>query len=281
MSKLIPFCGLPRTGSTLLSNVIGQHPDITLSADSLLSDLLNQIIECSERTIEVSQYPADLSYKLFEDFIDTGIKSWIKNLSSTEFYLDKSRGWSSLFDLIYGLYPDTKIIFTIRDLRGIYLSFDRLSQTPVFSNENISYNQNIPEENSEVDFLNVRVDHFLNGDMVRNHLIRLKELIELERKYLNNIKIVKYEDFMENPKGILFEICDFLGLKQYNFDLNNITQVKYNDCIYLPYGYHKLKRTLTPSIPNYDNKLRKSAQNKIFKDYNWYYSIFYPEVLGR
>jgi sulfotransferase len=279
MQKLIPFCGLPRSGSTLLSNVIGQHPDVTLSADSLLSDLIVSICEYVEKTIQNSQYPADLTYKLHEDFLSAGIKSWMSNLSSTKFYMDKSRGWSEHFDLLFSLYPDTKIIFSIRDLRGIYLSFDRLSRSSIFPSEHLKYYENDPEENSNVDFLNERIDHFLNGDMVRNHLIRLKETIELQRDYSSNIKIVKYEDFMKDPNQVLFDICNFLGLSNYSFNLSNIEQVKYNDCIYLPYGYHKLKKSLTPSIPNYDDKLRKSAQNKIFKDHRWYYSLFYPEVL--
>jgi sulfotransferase len=281
MSKLIPFCGLPRSGSTLLCNIIGQHPDITLSADSCLSNVLINITHYVEKSILESQYSADLSYKLFEDFMDSGIQSWMNNLSQTKFYLDKSRGWSELFDYIFSQYPNTKIIFTIRDLRGIYLSFDRLSRTAIFPQECISYNENSPKENSDIDFLNKRIEHFLDGDMVRPHLIRLKEIFELEREYLQNIKIIKYEDFMENPEKELFHICRFLGLDQYSFNLNDISQIKYNDCIYLPYGYHKIKNNLTPNIPNYDNKLRRSAQNKIFSDYKWYYSLFYPEVFKK
>jgi sulfotransferase len=226
MPKLIPFCGLPRSGSTLLCNVIGQHPDVTLSADSLLSDLILSISDHVEKSIQNSQYSADLTYKLYEDFLSAGIESWTDNLSNTKFYMDKSRAWSEHFDLLFSLYPDTKIIFSIRDLRGIYLSFDRLSRSPIFPSEHLKYSENDPEENSNVDFLNERIDHFLNGNMVRNHLIRLKEFIELERDYSSNIKIVKYEDFMKDPNQVLFDICNFLGLSNYSFNLSNIEQVK-------------------------------------------------------
>lgn len=277
MSKLIPFCGLPRSGSTLLCNVIGQHPDITLSADSALPDLLITVLDQSQKLIQESQYDADLSYKLYEDFIDSGIQSWINNLSDTKFYLDKSRAWSEILNILFTLYPNIKLIFTIRDLRGVYLSFDNLSSKGIFSNGLSSYYDDF--EDFDKDFLDERIDYFLKGDMVKKHLSRLKEIVDLDRSYLDRIKIVKYEDFMENPNKILFEINNFLGLNPYTYNLDNISQVNYKDTFYLPYGYHKLKRTLTPSIPNYDNKLRKSAQNKIFKDYRWYYSLFYPEVL--
>lgn len=277
MSKLIPFCGLPRSGSTLLCNVIGQHPDVTLSADSALPDLLITVLDQAQKSIQESQYDADLSYKLYENFIDYGTKSWINNLSSTKFYLDKSRAWSEIFNLVFTLYPDTKIIFTIRDLRGVYLSFDKLSSKGVFSNGLSSYYDEF--QDFDKDFLDERIDYFLKGDMVKKHLSRLKEIVDLDRSYLDRIKIIRYEDFMENPNKILYEISNFLGLDSYNFDLDNISQINYKDTFYLPYGYHKIKKSLTPSIPNYDDKLRKSAQNKIFKDYRWYYSIFYPEVL--
>ncbi len=277
MSKLIPFCGLPRSGSTLLCNVIGQHPDVTLSADSALPDLLITVLDQAQKSIQESQYDADLSYKLYENFIDYGTKSWINNLSSTKFYLDKSRAWSEIFNLVFTLYPDTKIIFTIRDLRGVYLSFDKLSSKGIFSNGLSSYYDEF--QDFDKDFLDERIDYFLKGDMVKKHLSRLKEIVDLDRSYLDRIKIIRYEDFMENPNKILYEISNFLGLDSYNFDLNNISQINYKDTFYLPYGYHKIKKSLTPSIPNYNDKLRKSAQNKIFKDYRWYYSIFYPEVL--
>ncbi len=277
MSKLIPFCGLPRSGSTLLCNVIGQHPDVTLSADSALPDLLITVLDQAQKSIQESQYDADLSYKLYENFIDYGTKSWINNLSSTKFYLDKSRAWSEIFNLVFTLYPDTKIIFTIRDLRGVYLSFDKLSSKGIFSNGLSSYYDEF--QDFDKDFLDERIDYFLKGDMVKKHLSRLKEIVDLDRSYLDRIKIIRYEDFMENPSKILYEISNFLGLDSYNFDLNNISQINYKDTFYLPYGYHKIKKSLTPSIPNYNDKLRKSAQNKIFKDYRWYYSIFYPEVL--
>jgi len=279
MQKLIPFCGLPRSGSTLLCNVLGQHPDVTLSADSLLPAIVSVIMSEAEKIIQESQYDADFTYKLFDNFVDSGIKSWAKNISDTKFYLDKSRGWSDTLNFLFGLYPDIKLIFTIRDLRGIYLSFDRLSQGNILSGGISSHYDEVSQQNNDADFLEERIDFFLNGDMVKKHLNRLKEIIDLDRWYSKNIKIVKYEDFMQNPNKVLKSISNFLDLNEFNYDLNDITQVKYNDCIYLPYGYHKLKKTLTPSIPNYDDKLRKSAQNKIFKDYRWYYSLFYPEVL--
>lgn len=277
MQKLIPFCGLPRSGSTLLCNVLGQHPDITLSADSPLADLCISVTGQAENFIKESQYDADLTYKLYEDYIFSGIDSWSKNLCTTKFYLDKSRAWSELFNLIFSVRPETKIIFTIRDLRGIYLSFDKLSSSTVFPNELSRHYDQIEEKN--VDFLDERIQYFLDGDIVKPHLNRIKEVIDLDRWYSENIKIVRYEDFMRSPKNMLSSICDFIGLKEFDFDLNNINQVKFNDNFYLPFGYHKLKKTLTPSVPNYEDKLRKSAQNKIFKDYRWYYSLFYPEVL--
>ena len=36
MTRLVPMFGLPRSGSTLLVNLINQHPDVHGSPDSLL-----------------------------------------------------------------------------------------------------------------------------------------------------------------------------------------------------------------------------------------------------
>ena len=62
MTRLVPMFGLPRSGSTLLVNLINQHPDVHGSPDSLLSGMVKSCQQELTESISMSQYSADLSY---------------------------------------------------------------------------------------------------------------------------------------------------------------------------------------------------------------------------
>ena len=83
MSLFIPMCGLPRSGSTLLVNILSQNPDITVSPDSILSCIVGSSHESFTNSVSESQYDSDTSYDLFKNFCVSGINSWIKTISKT------------------------------------------------------------------------------------------------------------------------------------------------------------------------------------------------------
>ena len=120
MTILVPMCGLPRSGSTLLVNLINQHPDVYGSPDSLLSGMIKALQEKISESMQDSQYNADLSYDIFYNFCRGGIISWIDKLTDKKIFLDKCRGWIETVDICRNTFPHTKFIVCIRDLRGIY-----------------------------------------------------------------------------------------------------------------------------------------------------------------
>ena len=276
MNKLIPMCGLPRTGSTLLVNVLGQNPDITISPDSQLSGLLHEIQNYAAEVINESQYKSDKTYELYRNFSKSGIESWIDTICDTKYYLDKCRSWGFNFDILFNLYPNIKVIYTIRDLRGIISSLEKISsktflpKEPYYDCDNFDY--------CDVDLMEKRVRWYFEMPMVKKSLTSLKELMDLRRKYINNIKIVKYEDFMKNPHETLSGIYDHLEINRYNHDLDNITQGYYHDCIFLPYGHHKIRKKLDYQNDDF-SILKDGIQERILNKYRWFYEDFYSEVL--
>ena len=86
MTRLVPMCGLPRSGSTLLVNLINQHPDVHGSPDSLLSQMVKSCQQELTESISSSQYSADLSYDVFYNFCRGGIISWIDKLTDKKVF---------------------------------------------------------------------------------------------------------------------------------------------------------------------------------------------------
>lgn len=277
MSKLIPMCGLPRTGSTLLVNIMGQNPDITISPDSLLGPLLSNIQNFMGDTINESQFKSDQTYEMYRRFCVEGSRGWIGSISNTEYYIDKCRSWGINLDLTFNLFPDIKLIFTIRDLRGIISSLDKICRKTLLSTRDHFYDDDF--DFNDTDLMLNRIEKFFGEQMISNPLLTLKELFEIKGEYLDQIKFVKYENLINNTNQTLIEIYDFLEIPSYSHDLNNITQGFYHDCIYLPYGHHKIKNKIEPKKEMY-SKLSDYIQERIISKYEWYYDYFYPEVIN-
>ncbi len=278
MTILVPMCGLPRSGSTLLVNLINQHPDVYGSPDSLLSTMLNGIQLSLNDHINASQYNSDICYDLFYNFCREGSISWMNTLTDKKIFLDKNRLWNEIVDVIRNTFPGTKFIVCIRDLRGIYKSFLKIEdKTPMrykdqylFGDQDYDYRQTDIEE--------VKVDSVFSEPMVRKNLVMIKELLDCN-KLDDQFLFVRYEDLVVNPEDELSIIYDFIGIPPFSNDLDNIQQIPFHDPIFLPYGRHKIKPKLESSNPWEFNLIPKS-EDKIISENYWYYEEFYPEVVS-
>ena len=277
--KFINLSGLPRSGSTLLGNVLNQHPDITACMDSDLANIIFNISEHADSISKETQFTINQNEILYTDFMRVGIQSWVNNLCNTKFYLDKDRSWALDYTLLFKLIPDAKVIFLIRDLRGVISSFEKVQSGKRIIPPDVDLRPKERNEYHNVDLMIERVDNFLDGDMIYNPLFSLKELLDCERKYSRNFKFVRYEDFMENPKEFISSIYDFIGARPFDNDLNNIKQVKYHDACFTPYGIHTIKPKLVPNKVDCEFPLLKDeAQERIIDTCSWYYEEFYPEI---
>lgn len=277
MTRLVPMLGLPRSGSTLLVNLINQHPDVHGAPDSLLSQMVQSCQQQLSESISASQYDADLSYDVFYNFCRGGIISWIDKLTDKKVFLDKNRTWIELVDICRNIFPYTRYIVCIRDLRGVYGSILKVhKKTPMQYKDSYLYGEQ-SYDYRETDIEEHIVEESFNRPMLRRNLITLKELLDcnkLDKTFL----FVKYEDLIENPREQISEIYKFLSLSDFKNDLDNIEQIPYHDSMFLPYGKHKIKPKLQSFDP-WDFDINKKAEDKIIQDNLWYYSEFYPEVL--
>ena len=279
--KLVTLCGLPRSGSTLLGNLLNQHPDITAEMDSCLSIILTNISQHSEKVYTETQHTIKDMQKLYYSFMRAGIVSWISNLSQTEIYLDKDRSWAVDFELLFNLVPNAKVIFLVRDLRGVISSFEKLEteQRVVPPSTSELYQFEDRSQYHSEDLMDARIKSYMEMDVVYTPLFALKEILDCERNYLRNFKFVTYEDLMENPQKVLNDIYTFIGIKNYQNDLNNIKQGHFHDASYAPWGSHTIRPKLEPQKPSYKFPLiKKKSQLKILNDYSWFYQYFYPII---
>jgi|TARA_B100001094_G_scaffold322625_1_gene372244 hypothetical protein len=277
MTILVPMCGLPRSGSTLLINLVSQHPDVYGSPDSLLSTMILGMQETLNGNINNSQFNSDTSYDLFYNFCRDGAYSWMNTLSNKKFFLDKCRAWNELIDIVKNAFTGTKFIICIRDLRGVYGSLLKIEKkTPLSYNDEYLFGEQ-DYDYRETNIEEVKVDAVFSNQMIRRNLILIKELLDCN-KLDENFLFVRYEDLIENPYRELSIIYDFIGASPFKNNFEDIQQIPFHDAMFLPYGRHKINSKLENRDP-WKFNICPTAEDKILGENFWYYEEFYPELL--
>jgi sulfotransferase len=271
--NLIPLTSLPRTGSTLLLYILNQNPIFEIGPDSEIGNLLYHNKTFIQENITHFQLPHEKVSDCFNEFCRKGTEAWVNQISSPDkIFIDKSRHWLKDLDYVFSLFPNIKILITIRDLRGILNSFEKIHNNSLFVDRQ-SFHHNITH-----DLQHQRVASILDLFFIRDGLFSLKELVDIPKKYKNQIKICRYEDLLHDSQKVLSEVYEFLDLPRFNHDFNNIQQGDYYDNPYQPYGCHKIKNSIELKEETF-SELREDTQQLILQEYRWYYQAFYPEIV--
>lgn len=274
--KKFHFCsGLPRTGSTLLMNLLQQNPKIfTTSTDAFPEILQEQILIKSRYRESFQAMSCEQADKAVYGMALGATKGWYEGLTSKPVVLSKSRIWPDL----YHLFPESKFIVTIRDLRDIVESFDKLNTSikalHSFGESNILYGSMSESEKYRYHF-----NEMNSFSSTLQHSI--PKLVDLYKKNCSKVKFVRYEDLLKDPHYMLKRIYDFLEIEPFSHCLDNINQsqvFEHDNAYFREKTSHYIQPKIVKwSTPN--RKLSQSFHSKILKDYEWFYHSFYPETL--
>ena len=113
--------GLPRSGSTLLSNLLKQNPNFYADISSPVSHLLQESIHIMNN----SQSSVNIDNQRRESVLKSIVTGYYNQIDKNVIF-DTSRDWTSKTSLLKSLYPYTKIICCVRDIVSILDSFERL-----------------------------------------------------------------------------------------------------------------------------------------------------------
>lgn len=273
--RIIPLTGLPRSGSTILMSILNQNTSFTVSPDSDLPDLLIKIKAWSAERIKKSQIPHNFFQKYVLNFCRSGAESWVNDNCHTDFLVDKNRKWIQQYQFMFMVFPKTKFILTMRDLRFVVNSFLK-SQNNTFCINFQDYYSDIKE-----DMMFARIKDILNIWFLKESLVSIKELVDLAPNCREQIFIFRHEELINNPHELMGRLYNFLELPIYEHDFNNIKQIEpHYDNMYMPYGDHQIQSKLATKLPNTLSHLPQKYADWIVEEYRWYYEKFYPEVFN-
>ena len=274
--KTIHFCsGLPRTGSTVLMNILQQNPQVFTTGTCALPTLLKDHILVKSRFRECFQamatHQADAA---MYGLIHGASQGWFEGLTHKPVVISKNRGWSD----INHLFPNSKTIACVRDIRDIIESFERVN-SKIKALHSFGDAQHLYPSMMEVE----KYDYFFKeGNAFSAGLYQeLPRLMEIYKQDPSRVKFVRYEDLLKDPHGMLQNIYAFLGLSYYEHDLNHIEQ---SDLFEHDHAYFR-ERTdhhTQPQLMPWKEPTRSLSEgfhNKVITNHKWFYEGFYPDVL--
>jgi sulfotransferase len=268
VDKIFYQSSLPRAGSTLLQNVLGQNPDIYVTPTSGVLELIFAARGNYTNSPEFKAQDADTMRTGFLAFCKEGMNGYYNAITDKKYVIDKSRGWGIHYDFLNIVHPDPKIICMIRDPRDILASMEK------------NYRKNPDKQDSILDWSKMqgttvpkRVDIWTQNPPVGMAMERLGEIFRtgIDKKML----FVKFEDLCLYPDTEMQRIYQYLDIPHFQHDFDNIEQItKEDDEVYGVFGDHNIRTKLEPVQSKAKSLLGRDVCDWIYNNYKWFYDQF-------
>lgn len=188
--------GHPRSGTTLMEQILGAHPDIRAfdEPEAFPNEVLNALSPASAiRGITLTELDG-LSASRCEDMRARYFKSLLREVPegiNHELLLDKNPSPTNSLHLWLRIFPELKVIIALRDPRDVVVS---------------SFMQNLP--------LNAATANFLSIERTAKHYADLMD-VWLRFRELGGFEWIEmhYHEVVANPEGEGRRVTEFLGLK--------------------------------------------------------------------
>jgi sulfotransferase len=213
MTKEVFFInGMPRSGSTLLCNILAQNPDFHSTPTSGLSDIISSIHSMwqqnpSIKASETSDKQLTIIRDLFQSYHSDTDRPIVFN---------KSRSWAPLIELIeLALERPVKILTTIRGLPSILGSFEKLYRKELM---NINSPMIVAPEMS---ILSSRLTAWSNG-VVGSTFNTIQDACM--RGHRSKFHFIDYTDLTTSPETAMRNIYKFIDKPYFSHDFNSVQQ---------------------------------------------------------
>jgi sulfotransferase len=203
--KLFFQSSLPRAGSTLLQNVMGQNPDFYVTPTSGVLELVYAARANYTNSPEFKAQDAREMGEAFKGFCHNGVRGFFRAITDKPYVMDKSRGWGIHYNFLDFFYPDPKIICMVRDPRSIFASMEKNFRKNQHKDSGLVDHSKMTGTTTEK-----RIDQWVASPPVGIAMERLYQIIKegIDQKIL----FVKFEDFTKNPYKEMERIYDYLNI---------------------------------------------------------------------
>lgn len=203
--------GLPRSGSTLLSAILRQNPAIHAGMSSPIATLFEGVVAQCSAGSEISSMVshaqrAAILKGLFESYYAGFPQPLI---------IDTNRAWTAQISALLTLFPDAKLICTVRDVAWVLDSLERQYRANAFENTRLF---NSAAERATV---YTRLDALASANrLVGFSWQALREACFGE--HADRLVIVDYDLLTSHPADVIKLLYEFLGEPLFAHDFDNV-----------------------------------------------------------
>jgi sulfotransferase len=243
MKSIVFLSGMHRSGNTLLSALLNQHPEIYSSSPGPVCDYMWNLHNTFQNyEMSLINTKKDRSIKLISNLIENYYSDVDKPI-----IVERNKFWplEENLNLIQTyITKSPKIIFTVRPMLEVVSSFIALDSANILKQMNEEqwvYNHEISE--------NDNMCHFLmrsNGRLASS--IHCLDQIK-KKEYSDFFHVVEYSQLTTDTQNVLNGVYDFISVKPFLNNIKNIVDLEPTspESIGLPKNLHKVDKEIKES----------------------------------
>jgi sulfotransferase len=220
MKKYYFLVSLPRSGNTMLGAILNQNKKISVTANSIVPSLMWNLEETFNNSLNFKNFPDHKSRNdLMSNIIDSYYSSW-----NSEIIIDRSAwGTPNNLNLLKKYCPNKpKFIILVRDVEEVLASFIKWS---------IENPKNFIDYETKNASIEEKCDFLMRPDLqIVQEYSSIYNILKNEDK--DDYLLVDYKDLVSNPNSEIKKIYKFLGMTDFDHNLEFIDQFSSNGTLY-------------------------------------------------
>lgn len=203
------IAGLPRSGSTLLSTILSQNPEIYSSITSPVLPLFRSAYDVLGIKREYETLVPDNT----KERVLCGIFDNYYSFTSKSVIFDTNRVWPNTFYAVKKLFPYTKIILMVRDIPWVIDSFERLRNSNPLSLSEVFTKEDDYSVYTRASSL------MKDNGIVHNAYFATRSLWYSE--FADDIILITYDELAKDPAATIRKIYRSINVQEYSHDFTN------------------------------------------------------------
>ena len=258
MKNIFYLGGLPRSGSTLLCNILAQNKHLYVSkCGTGCAEIIHRI---KKSWPELLEHKAEgINHEQMRNVLISVLNSY--HYTNSDYIVDKSRNWISMFETleyIQGKKP--KIIVPVRNMTQIIASFEKLYRKGLGQSSAFNFNQNVYDAAQTVEG---RCSLWCDADnMVGIAYNRVKDIIS--RGHKDDVLFLEFDLLTSNPTRAMELVYNYLELPYYQHNFDYVEQYTEEDDLNV-HGIpdlHTIKNKVQPLVDDSREILGDELYNK-------------------
>ncbi|MBE9042414.1 sulfotransferase [Oscillatoriales cyanobacterium LEGE 11467] len=276
MSKhqLLCVTGLPRSGSTLLCQLLAEHPDIF--CDGMSSPLLGALQTLRGHLSDSEFWLAQLDggfetpYTKLQRSCQAFAAAWWDE-TDCPVVVDKHRGWLNQIELALELDPNVRMLVCVRELGQIFSSIEAQHRKTVWLD--------FPDDLANLSPCARAEALFAPKGVVGGPLRAIQSVQDRSPDEQSRLFFVVFEHLTTEPIVVMKDLYEWLGVAPHKLDPQNLTVRPHEADSYYRFKYRHA--TYDKITPPQGHPISSRIDGELKDSYSWFYELFYPGLLDR